>query len=71
MQSRNTLRQVVNSDRDLQADRVINVVVANIDHWANTHQVTELVVDVEGSMLQGTVLHMDRTAKAVVQKDTM
>ena len=53
--------KVVTSSKDLQAGIAINVVVANIDHHqANTHQVLELVVDVEGSMLQGTVLHMDR-----------
>ena len=69
MQSKTTLRQVVNSGKDLQAGRAINVVVADIDHRQDmTHPKT--VGDVEGSMLKGTALHMVRTANAAVSKGT-
>ena len=70
MQPKTTLRQVVSSGKDLQAGRAINVVVVDIDHRQDmTHP--KIVGDVEGSMLQGTALHMDRIANAAVLRDTM
>ena len=70
MQSKTTLRQVVNSGKDLQAGRAINMVVVNIDHRQDmTHP--KNVGDVEGSMLQGTTLHMDRIANTVGLRDTI
>ena len=60
---------MVNSGKDLQAGRAINMVVADIDHHQDmTHP--KIVGDVEGSMLQGTALHMDRTVNVAVSKGT-
>ena len=62
MQSRTTLRQVVNGDKDPQVDTAINVVVASIDHHQdNAHQ--KLVEDVVRGMLLRNVLHMDENCK--------